>query len=101
LPLGSTIDTRKGRGALSVALASGVSETGQFYGGEFVLTQTANGTLVLTLTGGSFAGCPKPSSGQDARLAKAARRKPSSVVRQLWGDAHGNYTTKPAMARPA
>lgn len=94
IPLGSTVDTRHGRVSLTVALAGGASETGQFYGGEFVLTQTANGTLVLTLTGGSFAGCPKPSSGQDARLAKAARKKPSSVVRQLWGDAHGDYTTK-------
>jgi legume-like lectin family protein len=109
IPLGSTIDARAGRLSLTVALPGGASESGQFYGGEFILTQTADGTLVLTLTGGSFAGCPTRSD--DARLArvrvgrtvvalrsrlrgKAPRKKPSSVVRQLWGDAHGDYTTK-------
>jgi hypothetical protein len=94
IPLGSTIDARAGRVSLTVALPGGASQTGQFYGGEFILTQTANGTLILTLTGGSYSGCPTPSKSRDARFARAARKKPSSVVRQLWGDAHGDYTTR-------
>jgi len=36
---------------------------------------------------------PKPAKHGGARLA-AATKKPTTVVRQLWGDAHGNYTTK-------
>lgn len=93
VPLGSTIDTSAGRVSLTVALPHGAFQTGQFYGGEFILTQSSDGTVVLTLTGGSFAGCPKPSKKGGARLA-AATKKRATVVRQLWGNAHGKYTTK-------
>lgn len=94
VPLGSTIDTSAGRVSLTVALPHGASQTGQFYGGEFILTQTPTGAVVLTLTGGSFAGCPKSSTRTGARVAKATKKKPATVIRQLWGDAHGKYTTK-------
>jgi hypothetical protein len=93
VPLGSTIDASAGRVSLTVALPHGASQTGHFYGGEFVLTQSSNGTVVLTLSGGSFAGCPAPPKRGGARLATATK-KPATVVRQLWGSAHGNYTTK-------
>ena len=97
VPLGSTIDATSGRVSLTVALPDGASETGQFYDGEFVVTQSANGTLIATLTGGSFAGCPAPpTSGgnKGAALIAASKKKSTTVVRQLWGNAHGNYTTK-------
>jgi hypothetical protein len=83
--------------SLTVALPKGGSQTGQFYAGEFVLTQSANGTTIATLTGGSFAGCPAaPKSVKKKRgaLIAAARKKPTTVIRQLWGNAHGKYTTK-------
>jgi hypothetical protein len=97
VPLGSTIDATSGRVSLTVALPDGASETGQFYGGEFVVTQSASGMLIATLAGGSFTGCPTaPTSGgnKGAALIAASKKKPTTVVRQLWGNAHGNYTTK-------
>jgi hypothetical protein len=74
-------------------LPDGSTETGQFYGGEFVLTQLANGTMIATLTGGSYAGCPVPPKKGSALIA-ATKKKPNTVIRQLWGNAHGDYTTK-------
>jgi hypothetical protein len=112
LPLGSTIDARHGKVTLTVGLPHGLTQTGQFYDGEFTLTQTSTGMTVLTLAGGSYAGCPAPSpsgttnggasSGAatsggatvNGALASGAKKKPTTVVRQLWGNAHGQYTTK-------
>ncbi|MGD0980486.1 MAG: hypothetical protein ABR946_03290 [Solirubrobacteraceae bacterium] len=95
VPLGSTIDAQSGTVSLTVALPGGGSQTGEFYDGEFVLTQSQTGTLVETLAGSSFAGCPTAPNGihGGARDA-AAKKKPTTVVRQLWGNAHGKYTTK-------
>jgi hypothetical protein len=111
LPMGSTIDARAGKVTLTVALPHGLTQTGQFYDGEFVLTQTSTGMTILTLTGASFSGCPaatgattssgSASSGSTATggattngaRASAAKKKPTTVVRQLWGNAHGDYTT--------
>ncbi len=112
LPLGSTIDARSGKVTLTLALPHGRTQTGQFYDGEFVLTQTSTGMTVLALTGGSFAGCPATTTNAatnggtntgatgaggttaTAALASSAKKKPTTVIRQLWGNAHGNYTTK-------
>ena len=97
VPLGSTIDVTHGVVTLTVALPGGGTQTGQFYGGEFILTQTAKGMTIATLTGGSYAGCPaapKPTRHTGAALIAAAKKKPGTVIRQLWGNAHGNYTTR-------
>ena len=55
-------------------------------------------TTILTLAGGSFAGCPTTSSANAANkgsaLAATTKKKPGTVIRQLWGNAHGDYTTK-------
>ena len=95
IPLGSTIDAQQGTVSLTLALPGGGFQTGQFYNGEFVLTQTPNGNTIETLAGGSFAGClaSKSARQRGARTAAGHKKKPS-VVRQLWGNAHGNYTTK-------
>jgi hypothetical protein len=95
VPLGSTIDAQSGTVSLTVALPGGGSQTGEFYDGEFVLTQSQSGTLVETLAGSSFAGCPTAPNGHRGGARDAtAKKKPTTVVRQLWGNAHGKYTTK-------
>jgi hypothetical protein len=96
VPFGTLIDARHGRVSITVDLGDGRVETGQFYGGEFILTQGANGTLIETLAGGSFLGCPAPPhhSGGLVMRASASKKKPNTVIRQLWGSAHGNYETK-------
>ena len=99
VPIGSTVNAISGTVSITSALPNGTTQTGQFYDGEFVLTQSPGGTVIPVLTGGSFKGCPAPTT-TDARndTARAAASKPkkkkTTVVRQLWGNAHGNYTTK-------
>ena len=102
VPIGSTVDAINGTVSITVALPGGTTQTGEFYDGEFVLTQAKSGTTIPVLTGGSFSGCPAPGNSAaariDARAASSAKKKkkkkPNTVVRQLWGNAHGNYTTK-------
>jgi len=88
VPVGSTLDTTAGVVSLTAALnAKGKTTTGQFYAGEFRLTQkrarTAEET-VLTLTG------PKPS-GCAAGVASASRKRPRK--RSLWGSGSGGFRT--------
>jgi hypothetical protein len=115
LPLGSTIDVTHGRVALTVALPSSLTQTGQFYDGEFVLTQASSGMTVLTLAGGSYAGCPAPTQSgatnvgstggsgasgatgggtTNAAYLGAATENPTTVIQKLWGDARGEYKMK-------
>jgi hypothetical protein len=91
VPDGSIIDATKGTVSLTTQLADGTYQTGQFYSGEFSVSQTKGGTVNAKLAGGSFAGCKRPTK-HGARAA-GAPKKPNTVVRQLWGNAHGNYTT--------
>jgi len=94
IPVGSTIDALSGTVSLTVALPDGGSQTGEFYDGEFVLTQSKDGTVVETLAGSSFAGCQPLRSGKRGSARDAgAKKKPTTVIRQLWGNAHGKYTT--------
>jgi hypothetical protein len=95
VPTGSTINADEGTISLTTTLPNGSTQTGQFYDGEFVLTQSANGTVILTLAGGSFTGCPAPAKDKSANaLSASVHKKPTTVIRQLWGNAHGDYTTK-------
>jgi hypothetical protein len=96
IPFGSIIDARRGRVEITVTLPNGTTETGVFYDGEFKFTQSASGRVFLTLTGGSFAGCPSSTTHGPRSEATSAskKKKPKTVVRQLWGSAHGDFTTK-------
>jgi hypothetical protein len=95
IPFGTIIDARHGKVTLTFQLPHGGYETGTFYGGEFKITQSSKGTLILTLVGGSFAGCPAPPhpTNTTADFAAAHKKKPKTVIRQLWGNAHGSYQT--------
>jgi hypothetical protein len=81
IPVGSTVDATRGRVRLTSA-AAGHRYTGQFYGGEFTLSESAAGVTKLTLAGG--VPC--------AAGASAASRGPARK-RSLWGDAHGRFET--------
>jgi hypothetical protein len=96
VPIGSTVNADNGTVSITLALPNGTTETGEFYDGEFVLTQAPDGTFTPVITGGSFLGCPRAQTGKHSGRASASssKKKPGTVVRQLWGNAHGNYTTK-------
>lgn len=94
IPMGSTIDATNGTVEITTALPDGTTQTGEFYDGRFVLTQGADGRVTAKLTGGSFAGCPRPRKGRKGPVVLAAAAKTAkTVVRKLWGNAHGSYTT--------
>jgi hypothetical protein len=94
IPMGSTIDATNGTVQITSALPAGTTQTGEFYDGQFELTQAADGRVIVKLTGGSFAGCPLPRKARKGLLVHTADAKTkSTVVRKLWGNAHGAYTT--------
>ena len=92
IPLGSTVNATNGTVAVTVATPAGATESGNFYDGEFTLTQSSSGVADETLTGGDFSGCPAKKGARLASTAAAAK-KAKTVVRKLWGSAHGNFTT--------
>jgi len=84
IPVGSTVDASNGRVRLEVATAGAhATRTGDFYDGEFRVTQAHSGLTDLALRGG--AACAGAASKSPA--GPPARR------RKLWGNAHGSFTT--------
>ena len=87
VPLGSTIDVKHGKIALtSVPKAGGTPQTALFYGGIFKITQP--GGITQLQLNEALARCPR----HRAAAAAAAKKKPKS--RSLWGDGHGAFRTR-------
>lgn len=95
---GSVIDATHGTVSVTTALPGGKTQTGQFFAGEFILRQERNGLVVAELTGGNFSVCPtKRERAHIARVALAHAHAAASgkhVVRKLWANAHGKFSTK-------
>ena len=86
IPLGSTIDTLKGRVTLTAAAdKQGNTATADFYDGVFKVGQTkgAKPFTVLTLT-------EKLSCSKRGQASTAAKRK---TKRRLWGNGTGRFRT--------
>jgi hypothetical protein len=84
LPLGSTLDTRRGRVEVATERRRrGRFQRGVFYGGLFKVRQSAATRFVTDLVlSGALTSCPQGS-------ASAARRS-----RKLWGSADGRFRTR-------
>jgi hypothetical protein len=86
IPVGSIVDTTKGRIALtSAADKGGTVQSAWFYDGIFKIGQRSDLTTELSLTGPKLS-CPK------GKTASAAAKKPKT--RKLWGDGKGKFRTK-------
>jgi 6-phosphogluconolactonase (cycloisomerase 2 family) len=98
IPFGSVIDARNGTVSVTTALPGGGTQTGQFFSGEFILRQGPNGLVVAELTGGNFSVCP--TARERSHIARAgsvnahAAASGKHVVRKLWANAHGKFSTK-------
>jgi streptogramin lyase len=97
LPVGTSIDTRRGRIALTTAARNGRKQTGTFGGGLMQVRQPrhARGRVDIHLRGGNFAACGRARAGGAASgtgpVAAAKRRR---SVRRLWGrDSGGRFRT--------
>ncbi|HTZ88438.1 MAG TPA: FG-GAP repeat protein [Solirubrobacteraceae bacterium] len=99
IPFGSIVDARHGRVSVTTAAPGGGTQTMVFYEGEFKLTQRRDGLVISALYGGSFAGCR--SSAAHGRRAQASASHGKHVVRKLWAEGHGKYSTKGSYATGA
>ena len=92
IPFGTIINATNGRVSVTTALPYGGTQTGEFFNGEFILSQSRDGTVTATLSGGSFAVCP--TRRERAHRARVSSTGGKHVVRKLWADAHGKFSTK-------
>jgi hypothetical protein len=84
IPVGTTVDTTKGRVTLVTAAKGGTADS-DFYDGIFKVGQ-AKGSKLTTLTLVEKLAC---GGGGKASSALKKKRK-----RRLWGDGHGSFRTK-------
>jgi hypothetical protein len=94
IPFGSVIDATHGRVSVTTAVPSGATQTGEFFEGEFVLRQGRDGLVLAELTGGDFAVCPTARQRSHFARASSTHTAAKHVVRKLWADAHGSFSTK-------
>jgi VCBS repeat protein/FG-GAP repeat protein len=85
IPVGSTIDTRRGRIAITAAQGKGKTATADFFDGLFKLTQTKGSKPLTTLSLTERLSCPR------SKASAAAKKK---KTRRLWGDGKGRFRTK-------
>ena len=81
LPVGTIVDTLKGR----VTLVAAGGQTADFYGGIFKIGQGKGAKPLTTLTLVEKLSCPKAGKA----IAAAKKKK-----RRLWGDGSGKFRTK-------
>ena len=81
LPVGTTVDTLKGR----VTLVAAGDQTADFYAGIFKIGQGKGSRPKTTLTLTGKLSCPKAGNA----IAAAKKKK-----RRLWGDGSGKFRTK-------
>jgi hypothetical protein len=93
IPFGTVVNATHGSVAVTTAGPHGTTQTVTLSEGEFVLTQGRNGMVQATLAGGDFSGCPTARERAHAARAASARATGKHVVRKLWAEGHGNFTT--------
>lgn len=96
IPFGTVIEATHGHVGVTTAQPNGTTQTGEFFEGEFVLKQGRNGVVIAELTGGNFSVCPTARERAHKASASAAASHASGkhVVRKLWANAHGSFSTK-------
>ena len=88
IPVGATVDTTNGTVKLESVSPTGTLQTALFDGAIFKLEQAKHGITDLILIGGDFGVC-----STKGRFIAAAGPK-TTVVRSLWGNGHGQFSTK-------
>jgi hypothetical protein len=88
IPIGATVDATNGTVTLESVSPTGALQRANFAGSVFKLGQPASGVTTLTLKGGNFGVCSKKATRQ---VAAAAPK--TTVVRNLWGNGHGDFAT--------
>ena len=95
VPFGTVVEAARGEISVTAARPGGGTQRGEFFDGEFVLTQGGNGQVLATLAGGDFTVC-RPQAGTARAKAKPRSKfaAASHLVRRLWAEAKGNFATR-------
>ncbi len=101
VPFGTIINATNGRVTVTTVGPHGAIQTITFYAGEFELTQGPRGVVLAALVGGRFLVCP--TARERSHMARASSKHASGkhVVRKLWAEGHGSYSTKGSYASGA
>jgi len=96
IPVGSFLDTRRGKVRLQSARdRKGTTQLGDFNSGVFQVRQSgkaaAKGLTELRMKGSSFARCAVAKRG---KRASASRRRSKRSIRRVGGNAKGNFRTR-------
>jgi hypothetical protein len=105
LPVGTTLETSKGRVELIAAARTTGRQTmkAQFFDGRFVVRQIRQAKrgaksrrlfTQLRLAGGKFASTCGANARSTRDLAAQRRRRSKKKVRSLWGDGRGSFQTR-------
>lgn len=99
IPVGSVLDTRRGRIRLTTATgaSSGATQSGVFHAGVFQVRQNKGRRPVTEarLRGGRFRKvCRKSAQTSLATTAKKRRKRGGKKVRRLWGRGKGRFRTR-------
>lgn len=98
VPVGSTVDARRGRVQLVTAAdAAGSLETGLFHSGAFRFTQSrSTGLSTLALALGDRRSCPRVAARAGAAQRRQGERERSRGrrIRFLWSRAKGRFRTR-------
>lgn len=82
IPMGYTVDTTAGRARLTTALPAGRgTQTADFYGGRFALSQARSGLTTLRLN--ESLSCARPPAAPGT----------AKLTRRLWGSGRGSFRT--------
>jgi len=88
IPIGATVNATNGTVTLESVSTTGTLQFANFAGATFKLGQPTSHITTLTLEGGNFSVCSTKGTRQ---LAAAVAN--TTVVRSLWGNGHGDFTT--------
>jgi IPT/TIG domain len=102
IPYGTIVDATYGEVSITAAALHGGTQTGDFFDGQFRVTQGSNGKVVATLTSGDFSVCRRGARAAGAELAHTGSRRagarriasPTHLARRLWATAQGSFSTK-------
>ena len=84
--VGATVNATKGTITMTSAGPGGALETANFSSGQFKVTQKGKtGITQLSLGAGDFSACKRTTS--------AAKPPSTKIVRAVWGNGHGHFTT--------
>jgi hypothetical protein len=94
VPFGTIIDATNGKVTVTTVGPHGELQSMTFYAGKFELIQGPHDQVIAALGGGRFHVCPtKRERGHLAR-ASSSHASGKHVVRKLWAEGHGSYSTK-------